>query len=160
VPPPRKGELSFAAYMQGRPVTAHEDGLAESASSSPLPADSWEAPQTMNTRPVPPPPTVPAGWYPDPDNTRGFRYGGFPSMRYFDGVQWTEQRAPMPRSQHRQQPYPQQPIVIAQHIAPSAPPVVVYNNGTNHGLHLALSILTCGMWLPVWIIIVIVNGGR
>jgi len=38
--------------------------------------------------------------------------------------------------------------------------VVVYNSGTNHGLHLVLTLLTCGMWLPVWIIIVIVNGGR
>lgn len=38
--------------------------------------------------------------------------------------------------------------------------MVVSNNGTNHGLHLMLTILTCGLWLPIWIIMVIVNGGR
>lgn len=109
-------------------------------------------------RPVPPPPTIPAGWYPDPDNHDGFRYGGVPSMRYFDGVQWTENRAPMPRRQ-QQQPAQQQPIIVNQQFAPQAP-MVVYTGGTNHGLHLVLSLLTCGAWLPVWLIIVIVNGGR
>ena len=106
---------------------------------------------------VPLPPTVPAGWYPDPDNHTGFRYGGVPSMRYFDGGQWTESRTPMPRRQ--QQPSPQQPIIVNQQFAPQTP-MVVYNSGTNHGLHLVLTLLTCGMWLPVWIILVIVNGGR
>jgi len=80
-------------------------------------------------------------------------------MRYFDGVQWTENRAPMQRRQAPQQP-PSQPIIVNQQFAPQAPPVVVYNSGTNHGLHLVLTILTCGMWLPIWIILVIVNGGR
>jgi hypothetical protein len=37
---------------------------------------------------------------------------------------------------------------------------VVYNRGTSHGLHLVLTILTCGAWLPVWIIVAIVNGSR
>lgn len=134
--------------------------MAEAAAgSSPVSRDAWPGVRSGDSRPVPPPPNVPAGWYPDPDNTTGFRYGSVPSMRYFDGVQWTEQRAPMPRAEPRPSPHPQQPIVIAQNIAP-APHVVVYNNGTNHGLHLVLSLLTCGMWLPVWLTIVIVNGGR
>lgn len=132
----------------------------EVGSPAPVPADQPGTPEYPATgRPVPPPPTVPAGWYPDPDNHSGFRFGGVPSMRYFDGVQWTENRAPM---QRRQPPPPQgqQPIIVNQQFAPQAPPVVVYNGGTNHGLHLVLTLLTCGMWLPVWIIIVIVNGGR
>jgi hypothetical protein len=109
-------------------------------------------------RPVPPPPTVPAGWYPDPDNHNGFRFGGAPGMRYFDGAQWTENRAPMPRRQ-QQSAAQQQPIIVNQQFAPQAP-MVVYASGTNHGLHLVLSLLTCGAWLPIWLIIVIVNGGR
>lgn len=141
-------------------MTAHEDGLAEVCGSSPVPTDAWKDPRQPELRRVPPPPTVPAGWYPDPANTTGFRYGSVPSMRYFDGVQWTEQRAPMPRTQHRQPPNMQQPIVIAQNIAPVVRQVVVHNSGTNHGLHLVLTFLTCGMWLPVWLIIVIANGGR
>ena len=119
------------------------------------PADPLQAPAA---KAPPPPPTVPAGWYPDPDNTTGFRYGGVPGMRYFDGVQWTEQRAPMHRVQQRTNHVPQQPIIINQQVAPA--PMVVYTNGTNHGLHLILTLLTCGLWLPVWIIIVIANGGR
>ena len=114
-----------------------------------------------SNRPVPPPPTVPAGWYPDPDNHDGFRYGGAPSLRYFDGVEWTDSRAPMPRRQPQQTHSPQAagPIIVNQQFAPQSP-VVVIRPGTNHGLHLVLSLLTCGAWLPVWLIIVIVNGGR
>lgn len=115
----------------------------------------------VTPKPPPPPPTVPAGWYPDPDNHTGFRYGGVPSMRYFDGVQWTDNRAPMQRRQP-QQPMPGQPIIVNQQFAPQAAPsaVVVYNNGTSHGLHLVLTILTCGMWLPVWAIVTIINSSR
>jgi hypothetical protein len=113
-------------------------------------------PTRPTSSPTPPPPTVPAGWYPDPQNTSGYRYGGAPSLRYFDGEQWTEHRAPMQRSQQRQ-PYPQQPIYVQQNVV--APPVVV-NGGSSSmaGLHLLLTLLTCGLWLPVWIIIEIVQA--
>jgi hypothetical protein len=113
-------------------------------------------PPPPTSRPTPPPPTVPAGWYPDPGNTTEFRYGGAPSLRYFDGEQWTEHRAPMQRSQQRQ-PYPQQPIYVQQNVV--APPVVV-NGGSSSmaGLHLLLTLLTCGLWLPVWIVIEIVQA--
>lgn len=37
---------------------------------------------------APPPPDVPAGWYQDPDQPH--------TQRYWDGEQWTEQRAPQP----------------------------------------------------------------
>ena len=107
--------------------------------------------------PPPPPPTVPAGWYPDPDNATGFRYGGAPSLRYFDGVQWTENRVPMPRRGPQPQ-QPSQPIIIAQQMAPTQ--TVYVGGGTNHGLHLILTLLTCGLWLPIWILMIIVNGGR
>lgn len=108
-------------------------------------------------KPAPAPPTVPAGWYPDPDNTAGFRYGSTPSMRYFDGVQWTEQRAPMQRPQQRAA-VPQQPLIVNQQFAP---PQTVYVSGGSSsmaGLHLLLTLLTCGLWLPVWILIEIVQA--
>lgn len=141
--------------------SAQTPELLQPAPFNPPSAPSPQQPAAA--KPPPPPPTVPAGWYPDPDNASGFRYGSVPSMRYFDGIQWTENRAPMQRTQQGQQGQqaPQQPIIIAQQIAPPpSPHVVVYNNGTNHGLHLVLTILTCGMWLPIWIIVAIVNGGR
>lgn len=145
---------------EGGTVTV-DPQLPEVGNLSAVPADLPPLPEQLPlARPVPPPPTVPAGWYPDPDNHTGFRYGGVPSMRYFDGVQWTENRAPMQRRQPPP-PGPQQPIIVAQQFAPpQGPPVVVYAGGTNHGLHLVLTLLTCGLWLPVWIIMVIVNGGR
>lgn len=106
--------------------------------------------------PSPAPPAVPAGWYPDPENTSGYRYGGLPSMRYFDGTQWTEHRAPIQRTQ-QQQRFPQQPIFVQQNMV--APPVVVRSGSSSMaGLHLVLTILTCGLWLPVWILIEIIQA--
>ncbi|MBU3750136.1 MAG: DUF2510 domain-containing protein [Mycobacterium sp.] len=99
---------------------------------------------------------MPAGWYPDPENTAGFRYGGVPSMRYFDGGKWTEHRAPMQRSQQRS---PQQPIIVNQQVGQPMP--IVVNNGSSSmvGLHLVLTLLTCGLWLPIWLIIEIIQAG-
>ena len=37
--------------------------------------------------------------------------------------------------------------------------VLVWRKGTNHILHLILSLLTLGLWLPVWIFISIKIGG-
>lgn len=31
---------------------------------------------------------------------------------------------------------------------------------TSHGLHLFLTIITAGLWAPVWIIVTIVNRGK
>lgn len=31
---------------------------------------------------------------------------------------------------------------------------------TNHTFHLIMTVITCGMWAPVWIIMAIVNGSR
>lgn len=36
---------------------------------------------------------------------------------------------------------------------------VVFRHGTNHVLHLILSIITCGMWLIVWLGSAIKIGG-
>lgn len=97
-------------------------------------------------------PIVPAGWYPDPDNTAGYRYGSAPSLRYYDGIEWTDQRAPM----QRRQPQPAAPTIVNQVYAQASPTVIV-RGGTNHGLHLILTVLTCGLWLPIWIIAAIVG---
>lgn len=136
-------------------MSTNDDGRAPSTQQAAIAAELFSASPTPAKAP-PPPPTVPAGWYPDPDNATGYRYGGIPSMRYFDGVEWTEHRAPMQRRQHPQSNQ-QQPIFVQQNVV--APPVVV-NSGSSSmaGLHLLLTIFTCGLWLPVWILIEIVQA--
>jgi hypothetical protein len=70
-------------------------------------------------------PAIAPNWYPDPTN-----YG---LMRYWDGRQWTEHRSAAPTPQAT---------------------AVVYNNvqvrgggSSDVGIHLILTILTCGLWL-------------
>jgi hypothetical protein len=54
-----------------------------------------------------------------------------------------------------QQPYPQpQQINITQQVAGAG------KSRTSHGLHLFLTIITAGLWAPVWIIVTIVNRGK
>ena len=77
-----------------------------------------------------------AGWFPDP--------GGQPRLRYFDGHRWTEHFAPMPPPYAA---YPQQPPPVAV--------AVSTGGGVNHALHAVLTFFTCGMWLPIWILMAI-----
>ncbi len=37
--------------------------------------------------------------------------------------------------------------------------VVIFRKGTNHILHLLLSIVTCGAWLVIWLLCSIKIGG-
>lgn len=86
-------------------------------------------------------PTPPAGWYPDPS--------GGPGQRYFDGREWTIVAPPAP---------PPPSVVINNNNTVSAPAPVFVSTGPSHGLHLVLTLLTCGMWLPVWLLITIFSG--
>jgi hypothetical protein len=86
-----------------------------------------------------PAPAPQPGWYPDPS--------GGPGQRYFDGRQWTLHAPPPP---------PPPTIVINNNVG--APMPVVVTTGPNHGLHLVLTLLTCGMWLPIWLLIAIVGN--
>ena len=53
-------------------------------------------------------------------------------------------------NQYQQPERPAQPIVINN--------ATQEKKRTNHGLHLLLTILTLGAWLPIWIIVALVNG--
>lgn len=69
---------------------------------------------------------APAGWYPDQQ--------GVGVERWWDGTGWTEARRAI--------------------TTPVQQNVVVNNpKRVNHALHLILTILTGGLWLPVWIIV-------
>ncbi|MED5812869.1 DUF2510 domain-containing protein [Mycolicibacterium sp. 050232] len=86
---------------------------------------------TTNTNP---------GWYPDPE--------GQPGQRYHDGRRWTQHFVPTPPPV----PAPAPPV-------PAVAVAVANGGGTSHGLHLVLTLLTCGAWLPVWILVALFSGG-
>ena len=83
-------------------------------------------------------PTPPAGWYPDPS--------GGPGQRYFDGHEWTVMAPPPP---------PPPSVVINNNNTVGSPYPLVISTGPNHALHLVLTVLTCGMWLPIWLLVTI-----
>jgi hypothetical protein len=78
---------------------------------------------------------LPAGWHPDPT--------GQPGQRYHNGQRWTDHFVPNP-------PPVQAPAVA---VAVSA------GGGTSHGLHAVLTLLSCGLWLPIWILVAIFSSG-
>lgn len=84
--------------------------------------------------------TPAAGWYPDP--------GGQPGQRYHDGRRWTDHFVPTPP------PMPPMPPV-----APAVAVAVSNGGGANHVLHAVLTLLSCGLWLPIWILVAIFSGG-
>lgn len=71
---------------------------------------------------------------------------------------------------HHERPYQPQPYVGGKHAAPAAyvagaqapvQQVIIGNDQRKrcrHGLHLILTLVTGGLWLPVWIIDAIVKG--
>ncbi|MFL0243135.1 DUF2510 domain-containing protein [Mycobacterium sp. SMC-17] len=79
-------------------------------------------------------PTPAPGWYQDPS--------GQPGQRYHDGRRWTEHFVPTA---------PATP-------APAVAVAVSTGGGPNHALHAILTFLSCGLWLPVWILVAIFGG--
>jgi hypothetical protein len=88
-------------------------------------------------------PAPPAGWYADPSGT--------PGPRYWDGARWTQVPPPL-----------QQPTVVVNNniVAGGYTPPVYVATGPNHALHAVLTLFTCGAWLPIWIIVAIVDASQ
>ena len=117
--------------------------------------------------------STPAGWFPDPENPG--------QQRYFDGTQWTEHRSPsavMPQSPATAVPAPaamtveQRHAILERSIQASVltgwRPVnvsdtsatMVRGTPVNHVLHLILTLVTCGLWAIVWIIMAAAGGEK
>ncbi len=79
-------------------------------------------------------PPAPAGWHPDPQSPG--------ILRYWDGTGWTE---------HRAAGGPQATAVVYNNVTATS-------SGSDAGMHLILTIFTCGMWLPIWILIEIIRA--
>lgn len=64
---------------------------------------------------------------------------------FWNSQQWVP--APMP--------VPVPTVVINQAMVPS---YIVAQPGTNHAFHLVMTILTAGLWLPIWLIVAVANS--
>lgn len=60
---------------------------------------------------------------------------------------------------HAWQAQQQPPVVVQQNTGPF-PPYAPYRPPVNHVLHLILTLLTCGLWAPVWIVMAIIDAVR
>lgn len=107
----------------------------------PRPEDrlAGDVPEVYTPRVLPPTaaplPTAPAGWHPDPQSPG--------ILRYWDGATWTD---------HRASAAPQATAVVYNNVTASS------SGGGDAALHVILTIFTCGLWLPVWILIEIIRA--
>jgi hypothetical protein len=76
--------------------------------------------------------STPPGWYPDPTAPG--------TQRYWDGRAWTENRAPLPQPM-------QQPSTVVQ---VGQPRHVSGISTGGHIVHITLSVVTLGLWLPFY----------
>lgn len=83
---------------------------------------------------------APAGWYDEP--------GEPGTLRYWNGNAWTPNRAPKYKAVAA---VPTNTVVVT-------PPIRFRK--TSHGFHLIMTILTLGLWAPVWIIMTIYNAAK
>lgn len=90
-----------------------------------------------------------------------------PAPQAYGDPRYTHPYPQVPGSQYPQPGYAPQPMY---HAVPQALPIVnvTQNNmgggyvtvrrGPNHGLHLLLTILSCGLWAPVWIVVWVIDA--
>jgi hypothetical protein len=95
-----------------------------------------------------------AGWYPDPE--------GRAVRRYFDGEQWTahwERLDEYRRQQILQQTLVEHTSAYVKVVAQSATSakLVRVDPGENNAVHAILTLLTCGAWLFIWLLVIAMN---
>ena len=101
------------------------------------------------------------GWYPDPS--------GAPGQRYFDGADWTEARQAAPLRPVL--PDAERSALLDRAVAEAVArggriesrtafqAVIVNGKQVNNVLHVLLFLFTCGLWLFVWLFL-LVSGGE
>lgn len=83
---------------------------------------------------------VAPGWYND----------GTGQQRWWDGQQWTNHYAHQATHAPQLIQTPQQTVVVQRQ--------KMYK--TSHGFHLVMSLITLGLWLPVWLIVGLYNASK
>src|ERR1700753_1222016 len=89
----------------------------------------------------------PPGWYPDLSGSRW--------LRFWNGREWTGHLSPAP---------PPPPAAFVNAIAPPAPfvpptvaPFVRSTHANYAALYIVLTLVSCGLFLPVWLLIVVID---
>lgn len=150
---------------------AHEPGAGDRAypagqhetrafDAHPYGARPDDAAETQAFEPSPYPRPRPGPAYEPFAHEGGLPYGAPPAPAYGPPPQqYIPQHLAMPP---QFAPNPYGPPQYAQpYMYPPQQTVFVNNNGgrrVSHGLHLVLTLLTAGLWLPVWIILAIANS--
>lgn len=135
----------------GGPGSRYWDGSAwtEHTSGGPEPEPEPSTAVVPYVAPAQEAPALRADWHQDPHGPAG-------QLRYHDGTSWTEHvHAPAPPTPMGayQQPVPQ--TIVVGGGGGAAATAVAVSTGPNHLLHFILTVVTCGLWLPVWIVIAI-----
>jgi hypothetical protein len=87
-----------------------------------------------------------AGWYDD----------GTGRQRWWNGTAWTDHYADQQRAQQPSYLVAAQPQYVPQQVVVNQRKVYK----TSHGFHLIMSIITFGLWLPVWLIVGLYNASK
>lgn len=95
-----------------------------------------------------------AGWYPDPE--------GRSVRRYFDGTEWTNHWERL--DENRRQQILQS--VLVQHLnartrvvaqSATSAKIAITPVSESQAIHAVLALLTCGLWLVVWLLVMALN---
>jgi len=71
------------------------------------------------------------------------------------------QHQPMPQAYPVPPPMPYYPPQMMQNVVVNASARAGgYRPGVNHGFHALMTVLTCGLWAPIWIIVAVAGGRR
>lgn len=119
-------------------MTDHHADESQSIPVGPMGSQVPASPQPPVTSAPPP------GWYPVP--------GTRPVQRWWDGAAWSGPEYPL----HTPTPPQSQPPALI--VNPDRGPRISETpKRTSHTFHLVMSIITLGLWLPVWGIVWLVN---
>lgn len=106
----------------------------------------------------------PEGWYQDPDTPS--------QQRYWDGSAWTDQRREAGGISTTKRSTDERKALLAQQIQGAVArglriesqsefqAVLVEGQPVNHVLHAIITIVTCGVWGIVWIILALTGGEK
>ncbi|MFI5539060.1 MULTISPECIES: hypothetical protein [Nocardia] len=131
------------------------------------PLDLWKSTQPLGPHQTPGAPEsmaqAPVHHTPQPHRTQATDARTLiPHPQPQPGPYYPQHRAAPP--QYPPMPYPQPaqtPLVnVVQHNATLGAGPIVVRSAFPHGLHLVLSLVTCGMWLPIWLIHYLISGNR